>query len=104
MTFHALFGHAGHAGGNLSVNGDVGDAHSLQGSDEGARFAGVPLEKSFALESVDVLHDRGLTGEAEVALDLASARRHAFLALLALDEIENALLPRGQHADIIGRR
>jgi hypothetical protein len=32
-----------------------------------------------------------------MALDLARARGDAFLALLALDEIENPPLPVGQH-------
>jgi hypothetical protein len=51
------------------------------------------IEKPFALERVKVLHDRCLTGEAKMFLDLARARGHAFLALLTLDKIEDAFLP-----------
>jgi hypothetical protein len=55
----------------------------------------VPIEKSFALECGQVLHDRSLTGEAEMLLNFPRARRDTFFALLVLDKIENASLPIG---------
>src|SRR5437763_1067339 len=62
-------------------------------------FASVAIEKSFAFQSCDVLHDRRLAGETEVVLNFARARRDSFLALLGLNEIEYAFLPIGQHTE-----
>jgi hypothetical protein len=78
------------------------DSHFLHRSDQRARFAGVTLQKSFSLERDEVLHHRSLTGETEMVLDFARARRESFLTLLTLDEIEHAFLPRSQHAFIVG--
>jgi hypothetical protein len=74
----------------------------LHGRDQRARFAGVALEKSFPLQGGEVLHHRSLTGETKMALNFARARREPFFALLALNEIENALLSVRQHELSIG--
>ena len=92
MAFDVFFGDGGHAGGNLSVNRNVVNALFLQRRDQRARFAGVTLEKSFFLERGDVLHHRRLTGESKMTLDFARARSESFVALLALNEIQNASL------------
>ncbi len=55
------------------------------------------IEKSFSLQRVEVLHDRGLAGESKMLLDFARARRDPFLALLGLDETEDVLLPLREH-------
>src|SRR5262249_37177733 len=60
-------------------------------------FPRMPIEKPFSFQCCDVLHYRCLTGEPEMILDFARARRHSRLALLALDEIENASLSLCQH-------
>src|ERR1700730_1709394 len=62
------------------------------------------VEKTFALENGQVLHNRGLAGEAKVMLDLTGARSKPFLALLRLNEIENVLLPISQHASWLSSR
>src|SRR2546421_12058774 len=97
VAFDFLLSHSGHAGRNLAVNRHVVDALLLHRRDQGARFAGVTLEKSFFLERGDVLHHRRLAGETKMTLDFAGARSESFVTLFALDEIENALLSRGQH-------
>ena len=97
MTKDGLLGQCRHAGRDLPINGDISDPDFLHRRDERARFAGVTIEKSFAFQSCDVLHDRGLAGETEVVLNFARARRDSFLALLGLNEIEHAFLPIGQH-------
>src|SRR6266480_839184 len=102
VALDVLLGQCGHARRNLAVNRDVVDPDFLYGRDQGARFAGVALEKPFPLESGEVLHHRSLTGETKMALDLPRARRDSFLALLALDEIEDALLSLRQHELSIG--
>src|SRR5205814_4337268 len=45
------------------------------------------IEKPFSLEGGNVLHDGCLAGKAEMILNFASAGRHAFFALLALNKI-----------------
>ena len=59
--------------------------------------------KPFRSSAASVLHYRCLTGKAEMILDFTRAGRDPFLALLALDKIENAPLPLGQHVCIIVR-
>ena len=97
MAFDGLLGQGGHPRGNLSINRDVGDAHFLHWSNQGARLARMPIEKTFALERGNVLHDRGLACETKMALDFARAWCNSFLALLALDKIENVFLTVRQH-------
>src|SRR5215467_8432033 len=92
VTFDVLLRERGHACRDLSVNRHVADALFLQRRDQRARLAGVTLEKSFFLERGDVLHHRCLTGKPKMTLDFTRARRDAFLALLALDEIQNFFL------------
>ena len=99
MTKDSLLGQCRHAGRDLPINGDISDPNFLHRGDERARFAGVTIEKSFAFQGCDVLHDRGLAGETEVVLNFARARRDSFLALLGLNEIEYAFLPIGQHTE-----
>jgi hypothetical protein len=55
----------------------------------------MPIEKTFSLQRGDVLHYRRLTGKSEMILDFTRTRGDPFLALLALDKIENAPLPLG---------
>jgi len=43
-----------------------------------------------------------LAGKMKMTLDLARARRESFVALLALNEIENAFLAMSQHKPSIG--
>src|SRR5437868_5587908 len=102
MSFDVLLSQCRHAGRNFAVNRDVVDPHFLHRRDQGARFAGMALQKSFPLEGSEVLHYRSLTGEAKMALDLARARGDSFFALLALDEIEDAFLSLRQHERSIG--
>ena len=97
VSFDVLLGQCRHAGRNLAVDRHIGDADFLDGRDQRARFAGVTLQKSFSLERGDVLHHRRLTGESKMTLDFARARSESFVALLALDKIENAFLPLRQH-------
>ena len=97
MAFDGLLGQGGHPRGNLSINRNVGDANFLHRRNQGARLARMPIEKTFALERGNVLHDGGLAGETKMALDFARAWRDPFLALLALDKIENVFLTVRQH-------
>ena len=57
----------------------------------------MPIEKTLSLQRGNVLHYRCLAGEPEMILDFTRAWRDPFLALLALDEIEDSPLPVGQH-------
>src|ERR1043166_8314256 len=102
MSFDRLLGQRGHACGNVSINRNVGNAYFLHRRNLRARLASMPIEETFALEGGDVLHNRGLTGEAEMTLDLARARRDSLFPLLALDKIENVFLTIGQHPTMIG--
>ena len=61
------------------------------------------LEKPFPLERGNVLHDRGLTREAEVFLNLARARRQPFGALFGLDEVQDVLLPGREHMNMLAK-
>ena len=97
MAFDGLFRERGHARGDLSVDRDIRDTDFLHRRDKRARFPGVAIEKAFPLEGAEVLHDRGLAGEAKMMLDLARARRDSFFPLLGLDEFQNASLPLGEH-------
>jgi hypothetical protein len=103
MAFDGLFRERGHAGGDLSVDRNIGDAHFLHRSDERSRFARMTIQKTFPLEGAEVLHDRGLAGEAKMMLDLARARRDSFFPLLGLDEFQNAPLALGEHVSMISR-
>ena len=92
VSFDVLLSQRRHAGRNLTVDRHIGDADFLDGRDQRARFAGMTLQKSFPLERGDVLHNRRLTGESKVTLDFARARSESCVALLALNEIQNASL------------
>lgn len=63
----------------------------------------MPIEKTLSLQRGNVLHYRRLARKPEMILDFTRTWRDPFLALLALDKIENVPLPLGQHACIIGR-
>ena len=102
VSLDVFFGHGRHAGRDLSVNRHIVDPLFLDRRNQRARFAGVTLEKSFPLERDDVLHYRCLTREPKMTLDFARARGDAFLALLALDKMEDVPLPIGQHELSIG--
>src|SRR4051794_3642624 len=97
MAINRLLGQRRHAGWNLAVNRYIHDPHLLDRRDERARFSGMAVDKTFPLECVEVLHDRRLTGEAEVLLNLARTRRDSFLALFALNESEDVSLTIGEH-------
>ena len=101
MALDGLFRQRRHAGWNLAIDRHVGDADFLDRRDERPRFPSVAIEKPFPFQRREVLHNRSLAGEAEVMLDLPRARRKTLLALLGLDEFQNASLPLGQHAVII---
>ena len=100
MTFDRLLGKNGHPGRNLAIDRNVCDSYLLNRRDQSPGLARVAIEKSLSLEGIEVLHDRGLTGESKMLLDFAGARRDPFLSLLALDEAEDFLLSAGEH-DII---
>src|SRR5256885_8725456 len=95
VSFDVLLGERRHAGRDLSVNRHVVDSLLLHWRDQGARFAGVTLKKSFFLERGDVLHRRSLAGKTKMTLNFARARRQAAVALLVLNEIENFSLALG---------
>ena len=97
MAFNRLLGQRGHTRWNLSINRNVGDANFLHRRNQGARLARMPIEKTFALERGNVLHDRGLAGETKMALDFARAWGNPFLALFVLNKIENVFLTVRQH-------
>src|SRR6266487_2929293 len=98
MSFDRLLGQCGHAGWNLSINRDVGNADFLDWCNQSARLTCMSIKKTFAFECGDVLHDRCLAGEAEMTLNFAGARCDPFFPLLVLDKIENVFLTIGQHA------
>jgi hypothetical protein len=64
----------------------------------------MPLQKPFPLERGDVLHDRGLTREAEMFLNFARARGQPFAALFRLDELQNILLPGSEHMNMFANK
>src|SRR6267143_3182373 len=99
MTKNGLLRQCCHSGWDLPINGNVRDANFLHRCNERTRFSSMTIEKTFAFQGCDVLHDRRLAGETEVVLDFARARRDSFLALLGLNEIEHAFLPTGQHTE-----
>src|SRR5437899_1956152 len=86
MSFDRLLGQCGHAGGNLSINRDVGNADFLNWCNQSARLACMSIKETFALERGDVLHDRRLAGETEMTLNFAGARCDPFFPLLVLDK------------------
>jgi len=94
---HRLLGQCCHAGRDLSVNRYIGDLDFLHRGDKSTRFAGVAIQKSFARQGRNVLHDRSLAGEAKMILDFARAGGDAFYALFALDKIKHTSLAIGQH-------
>ena len=102
MAFDVLLRRGGHARRDLAINRHIGDSYFLSRRDQCARFAGVTLEKSFSFERGDVLHHRSLASKMKMTLDLARARGESFVALLALNEIEDAFLAMSQHKPSIG--
>jgi len=94
---HSLLGQCCHAGRDLSVNRYIGDPDFLHRGDKSTRFAGVAIEKSFAREGGNVLHNRSLAGEAKMILDFARAGGDTFFTLLALNKIKHTSLAIGQH-------
>ena len=98
MPFDGLLRQRGHSRGNLAVNRNVSNPDFLHRRDKRARLARMTVEKAFARERRDVLHNRSLAGEAEMLLNFARAGRHSFLALLDLDEFQDASFPFGEHA------
>src|SRR6266513_878517 len=101
MPFDALLSQCRHSSRNLTVNWNVGNPNLHSRRDQRSSFARVPVEKTFSLQSRDVLHHRCLAGEPEMTLDFASARRNAFFPLLALNKIKHAPLSVGKHAGTI---
>ena len=101
MTFNRLLGQRRHARGNLPVNWNVRNPDLHGRSNECPSLARVSIKKAFTFQCGNVLHHRCLAGEAEMVLDFACAWGHALLALLALNKIQNASLPLGQHVGII---
>ena len=64
--------------------------------EETAGLAIEPAERALGGERVEVTLDPKRAGEAEVRLDFAQRRRHAVLAMVGVDEVENLLLPVGE--------
>jgi len=95
MSFNRLLGQCCHSGRNLAVNRNVSDSDFLYRRNERARLTCMSIKKAFSLQHAEVLHDRGLTGEAEMILDFPGARGDSFFPLLALNEIEDLPLPLG---------
>src|SRR5204862_5425588 len=95
MSFNHLLGQCCHSGRNLAVNRNVSDSDFLYRRNEGSRLARVSIKNPFALQQPEVLHDRRLTGEAEMMLDFPRAAGDSFFPLLTLNEIEDLLLPLG---------
>src|SRR6266403_701194 len=95
MSFNRLLCQCCHSGRNLAVNRNVSDSDLLYRRDERSRLTCVSIKNPFSLQHAEVLHDRGLTGEAEMILDFSGARGDSFFPLLTLNEIEDLLLPLG---------
>src|SRR5205814_6649177 len=91
-----LIGQGRDPGPDLYVNRDISNPDFLHRGDESTRFAGVTIEKTFALEGGKVLHHRRLAGEAKMILDFACTGGDAFLALLTLNKIKQASSTVGQ--------
>src|SRR2546428_3393025 len=98
MSFDRLLGECRHAGGNLSINRDIGDSHFLHRGNERPGFARMTIDKTFALQRAKILHDRCLAGETEMILDFTRTWRDAFFPLFVLNEIEDVFLTICQHA------
>src|SRR3954470_5782494 len=97
MAIDCLLGERGHSRRDLTVNRYVGYTHLLNRGDESTGLARVAVQKTFPLQRVDVLHDRGLARKTEMMLDLARAGGNPFLALLRLDELQDVSLPLREH-------
>jgi hypothetical protein len=74
-----------------------------RGRDQGARLARVSLQETLPLQRREILHDRRLTREAEMFLNLTRAWGEAF-ALLCLDELQNILLPGSEHMNMFANK
>ena len=101
MPLDVLFRQRRHARGNFAVDRNINDPALRRSRDQGARFAGVPLQETFSLERGKVLHDRSLTRKPEMFLDLARARGQTFGPLFCLDKLQDVLLPGSEHVNIL---
>ena len=101
VAFDSLLSQRRHPRWNLAIDWNVGNPNLHGRSDQSSGLPGMPIKKTLSFQRRNVLHYRRLTGESEMILDFTCAWRDPFLALLALDEIENSPLPFGQHSHII---
>src|SRR4030095_12889405 len=104
MALDVLFGESGHSRGEFAVDWNIDDPALRRGGDQGARFTRMPLEKTLPLQCGEILHNRRLTREPEVFLDLTCAGRQPFGALFRLDELQNVFLPGSEHMNILDKR
>src|SRR4030095_729575 len=87
VTFDSLFGQRRHARRDLPVNWNIGDSDFHGWGNPRPGPTRVAVKKTLALQRRDVLHHRSLTGESEMTLDFARARRNPLFSLLALDKV-----------------
>ena len=80
----------------------AGGHHLGQEHLEGAGAVGVALEEALLLQHPQLVGDRGGAGQADQLADLAHARRVAAVLEGVADDVEDALLARGQ-AGGVGR-
>lgn len=78
-----LDGIAGHASWDGAKDGYVDDLSAVEVFREydGACFVGMPLDDAFFFQRAEVAHGGGLTGEAEVPLNVTRGGHHAVDAL-----------------------
>src|SRR5262249_1769954 len=94
MAVGFLHGIDRQAGGDHAVERDAderGVAGMMRGVEEAAGLAGEAVEDALFGERVEVALDAERAREPEVRLNLANGGRHAMLALVGLDEIEDLL-------------
>jgi hypothetical protein len=101
MALDVLFGESGHACGDFAVNWNIDDPALRRSGDQSARFPRMPPEKTLPLQCGEILHDRRLTRESEVFLDLTRAWRQPFGALFRLNELQNIFLPECEHMNML---
>ena len=95
MAFDCLFGQRRHPCRDLAINRNISNPDFHRRSNQCACLTRVAIQKTFAFERRNVLHHRCLACKTEMTLDFARARGDTFLALLALNEIENVSLALG---------
>jgi hypothetical protein len=87
-----------HAGGDVTVNGDVQDFPAIEflGENHGTGFSRDPLNHTLALQSTKVTHGGSLAGKSEEVLELTGGGHNAGLALRFPQVVKNLLLAMGK--------